>query len=75
MAFKDPKATTQAGIEVGVTKTGLSIDKMMVSGFLAGAYIAFGGLVAISVSAGLDPKLWARCPRCSPVRSSHSAWS
>jgi formate/nitrite transporter len=62
LAFKDPKATTRAGIEVGVTKTGLSIDNMLVSGFLAGAYIAFGGLVAISVSAGLDPKLWGTLP-------------
>jgi formate/nitrite transporter len=34
----------------------------MVSGFLAGAYIAFGGLVAISVSAGLDPKTWGTLP-------------
>src|SRR3954470_8232101 len=35
---------------------------MMVAGFLAGAYIAFGGLVAISVSSGLDPKLWGTLP-------------
>lgn len=62
MAFKDPKATTRAGIQVGVTKSGLTIDKMMVSGFLAGAYIAFGGLVAISVSAGMDPKIWGTLP-------------
>jgi formate/nitrite transporter FocA (FNT family) len=62
VAFKDPKGTTEAGIEVGVTKTALSIDKMMVSGFLAGAYIAFGGLVAISVSSGLDPKMWGTLP-------------
>jgi formate/nitrite transporter len=62
VAFKDPKATTAAGLEVGVTKSGLSLDKMMVSGFLAGAYIAFGGLVAISVSSGLDPKLWGTLP-------------
>jgi formate/nitrite transporter len=62
LAFKDPKGTTAAGIEVGVTKTGLSLDKMMVSGFLAGAYIAFGGLVAISVSSGLDPKTWGTLP-------------
>jgi formate/nitrite transporter len=62
VAFKDPKGTTEAGIQVGVTKTGLSVDKMLVSGFLAGAYIAFGGLVAISVSAGMDPKLWGTLP-------------
>jgi formate/nitrite transporter len=62
VAFKDPKGITEAGIQVGVTKTGLSIDKMLVSGFLAGAYIAFGGLVAISVSSGLDPKMWGTLP-------------
>jgi formate transporter len=62
VAFKDPKAITEAGINVGVTKTGLTWDKMMVSGFLAGAYIAFGGLVAISVSSGLDPKTWGTLP-------------
>jgi formate transporter len=62
VAYKDPKAITEAGIQVGVTKTGLSLDKMMVSGFLAGAYIAFGGLVAISVSSGLDPKTWGTLP-------------
>src|SRR4051794_16774184 len=35
---------------------------MLVSGFLAGAYIAFGGLGAISVSSGLDPKVWGTLP-------------
>jgi formate/nitrite transporter len=30
--------------------------------FLAGAYIAFGGLVAISVSSGLDPRIWGTLP-------------
>ena len=28
----------------------------------AGAYIAFGGLLAISVSSGLDPKTWGTLP-------------
>jgi formate transporter len=60
--FKDPRANTAAGIEVGVTKSRLTMGKMMVSGFLAGAYIAFGGLVAISVSSGLDPKTWGTLP-------------
>jgi formate/nitrite transporter len=60
--FKDPRANTAAGIDVGVTKSQLSVGKMMVAGFLAGAYIAFGGLVAISVSSGLDPKTWGTLP-------------
>ena len=62
MAFKDPQGITGAGVEVGVTKSSLSFGKMMVAGFLAGAYIAFGGLVAISVSSGLDPKTWGTLP-------------
>jgi formate/nitrite transporter len=36
----------------------LSWDKALVAGFLAGAYIAFAGLLAIIVSAGLDVKVW-----------------
>ena len=35
---------------------------MLVSAFLAGAYIAFGGLVAITVSSGLDPQTWGTLP-------------
>src|SRR5690349_13762263 len=58
MAFKDPKAITEAATETGVTKSALSADKALVAGFLAGAYIAFAGLLAITVSAGLDPKTW-----------------
>jgi formate/nitrite transporter len=62
VAFKDPRGITEAGIDSGVTKANLSVDKMLVAGFLAGAYIAFGGLVAISVSSGLDPKIWGTLP-------------
>jgi formate/nitrite transporter len=58
VAFKDPKAIAQAGVEKGVQKARLSWDKAMVAGFLAGAYIAFGGLLAVTVTAGLDPEVW-----------------
>ena len=58
VAFKDPKAVAQAGIEKGEQKARLSWDKALVAGFLAGAYIAFGALVAITVSAGLRPEIW-----------------
>jgi formate/nitrite transporter len=37
-------------------------DKTLVGSFLAGAYIAFGGLVAITVSSGLDPETWGTLP-------------
>jgi len=62
VAFKDPQGITRAGLEVGVTNSKLTFGKMMVAGFLAGAYIAFGGLVAIAVSSGLDPKTWGTLP-------------
>jgi formate/nitrite transporter len=62
MAFKDPRGITEAGIMTGVTKAGLRWDKALVGGFLAGAYIAFAGLLAITVSSGLDPKLWGSLP-------------
>jgi formate transporter len=58
MAYKDPQAIAIAGIETGAKKSVLSPDKMLVAAFLAGAYIAFAGLLAIIVSAGLDPATW-----------------
>jgi formate/nitrite transporter len=58
MAYKDPKGIAMAGVETGVKKALLPWDKALVAGFLAGAYIAFAGLLAIVVSAGLDPKTW-----------------
>ena len=58
MAFKDPKAITEVATEKGIEKAHLPWDKQLVAGFLAGAYIAFGGLLAITVSAGLDPEVW-----------------
>src|SRR3954453_11857825 len=58
MAYKDPQAITEAGIATGITKSRLSWDKALVAGFLAGAYIAFASLLAITVSAGLDKAMW-----------------
>jgi formate/nitrite transporter len=62
MSFKDPQAITEAGIATGVTKAKLRWDKALVGGFLAGAYIAFGGLLAITVSSGLKPEIWGSLP-------------
>ena len=77
MAYKTPQQTAAAAVEAGTTKAGMSWDKALVGGFLAGAYIAFGGLVAIAVSSGLDPETGARSRRSSPARCSPSAscWS
>jgi formate/nitrite transporter len=55
MAFKSPPEITATAVETGATKARLSWDKALVGGFLAGAYIAFGGLLAVVASAGLDP--------------------
>ena len=62
MAFKTPQETAVAAVETGATKAALSWDKALVGGFLAGAYIAFGGLVAIAVSSGLKPAIWGTLP-------------
>ena len=56
MAFKSPPEITAAAAETGATKAAMTPDKMLVGGFLAGAYIAFAGLLAVVASAGLDPK-------------------
>ncbi|MEA2440349.1 MAG: formate transporter [Thermoleophilaceae bacterium] len=62
MAFKKPPEITQTGIETGVTKSKLSWDKALVASFLAGAYIAFGALLATTTTAGMDPKIWGTLP-------------
>jgi formate/nitrite transporter len=62
MSFKDPKEITQAGIKTGAAKAKLSWDKALVASFLAGAYIAFGGLLAITVSSGLPKETWGSLP-------------
>src|SRR3954449_11491269 len=58
MSYKTPPEIARAGIVTGTTKAGLSWDRALVAGFLAGAYIAFAGLLAIVTSAGMDPKIW-----------------
>jgi formate/nitrite transporter len=58
MSFKSPAEIARSGVVTGTTKAALSWDKALVAGFLAGAYIAFAGLLAIVASAGMDPKLW-----------------
>jgi formate transporter len=62
VSFKDPREITAAGIKTGATKAGLRWDKALVGGFLAGAYIAFGGLLAISVTSGMPEETWGTLP-------------
>jgi formate transporter len=61
LPYKAPKDIAKAGIQTGSTKARLSWDKALVAGFLAGAYIAIAGLLAIVVSAGM-PKAWGGFP-------------
>jgi formate/nitrite transporter len=61
MAYKTPKDIAEAGATTGATKAKLSWDKALVAGFLAGAYIAIAGLLAVVVSAGM-PAEWGGLP-------------
>ena len=62
MSFKDPKEITETGITTGTKKAGLSWDKALVASFLAGAYIAFGGLLSVVVTAGMPEETWGALP-------------
>jgi formate transporter len=55
MGYKTPQEIAQTGIKTGATKAKLSWDKALVAGFLAGAYIAIAGLLAVTVSGGIPP--------------------
>jgi formate transporter len=60
--FKDPAGITVAAVTAGTRKANTGPGRTLAAGFLAGAYIAFGGLLAITVSSGLDPKTWGTLP-------------
>ncbi|MCF6744741.1 formate/nitrite transporter family protein [Blastococcus sp. KM273128] len=62
MTARQPQEMAQAATAMGAKKVDRSWDRVLVSAFLAGAYIAFGGLVAITVSSGLDPETWGTLP-------------
>ena len=62
MTAREPAEIAVVAVETGMKKATRSAPHVLVSAFLAGAYIAFGGLVAIAVSSGLDPKTWGTLP-------------
>ncbi|MEV7429054.1 MULTISPECIES: formate/nitrite transporter family protein [unclassified Nocardioides] len=62
MPDREPQETAAVAAAAGVKKVRRSWDRVLVSSFLAGAYIAFGGMVAIAVSSGLDPATWGTLP-------------
>jgi formate/nitrite transporter len=62
MSMREPQEMAEVAVDTGVKKTKRSWDRVLVSSFLAGAYIAFGGMVAIAVSSGLKPATWGTLP-------------
>jgi formate/nitrite transporter len=62
MSAREPQEMAQVAVKTGVKKVKRSWDRVLLSSFLAGAYIAFGGMVAITVSSGLDPATWGTLP-------------
>src|SRR5919206_3472949 len=62
MTAREPQEMAQVAADTGAKKTHRSWDRVLVSAFLAGAYISFGALVAITVSSGLDPARWGTLP-------------
>ena len=62
MSAREPAEVAQVAAETGAKKTHRTWDRVLVSSFLAGAYISFGGLVAITTTSGLDPKTWGTLP-------------
>jgi formate/nitrite transporter len=54
MPFKVPAEIANAAIAAGGTKCSITWQKLLVLGFLAGAYIAFGALLSEIVAGGLS---------------------
>lgn len=52
MAFKSPAEIAEAASAIGRAKTEAGWGKLLILGFLAGAYIAFGSQLAVTAAAG-----------------------
>jgi formate/nitrite transporter len=53
MGFKSPKDTTCSVDNIGCNKVEMAFGPLLTLGFLAGAFIAFGGLLAVIVGGGV----------------------
>jgi formate/nitrite transporter len=62
MAFKTPDQIATTAVNAGVAKANLSPGRMLGGSILAGAYIAFAGLLGIVVTAGMPPTTWGNFP-------------
>jgi formate/nitrite transporter len=58
LSYNTPAETAELAVESGASKAALPAGRALVGAFLAGAYIAFGGLLAIVASAGLKAETW-----------------
>ncbi|GAJ19861.1 unnamed protein product, partial [marine sediment metagenome] len=52
MAFLTPRGIAEEAVKLGKAKTVMGWGRLLVLGFLAGAYIAFGSQLAVTVAAG-----------------------
>jgi formate/nitrite transporter len=62
MAFKTPDQIATAAVNAGIAKANLSPGRMLGGAILAGAYIAFAGLLGIAVTSGLKADTWGTLP-------------
>ena len=63
MKVKSPEEIVELLTNSGVKKANLSIINMLILGFLAGAFVAMGGLLAIRVGALLPSEIWGSMSR------------
>jgi formate transporter len=62
MAYKTPDQVATAAVNTGLAKANLSPGRMLGGSFLAGAYIAFAGLLGIAVTSGMPTQIWGTLP-------------
>lgn len=58
MAFNSPEEIAEIARDAGIKKVNSPIPNTLLLGFLAGAYIAFGYLLAIRVTGTLPEEIW-----------------
>lgn len=58
MAFKTPAQIEEAMINGGKGRANQTVLSTLILGFLAGAYIAFGGMLAIRATATMPAEVW-----------------
>ncbi len=61
--FLTPSEICSATIDSGEEKASTDSGRLVIAGALAGAFIGLGGLFAIAVTSGLDPKQWGTLPQ------------